>query len=232
MYTWRALQLYYFCSWSLALVLSSTLPLIFGSGGFGVPCELVAPLDPLGLAGDVQQNTQGYITNYRNNNRHLTYAGGGGGLLLWFPHWRCVAYRWRMVHRRVRTPVSCAAACRAFPSVISRDPCVVGVVKKHRGGSISAAQCKILKKGEGKQTICKKYETVHLPRRCGGGGGCGRGGLVACLLLFAAEWRRSKLLTTHQVAHVDLAQGKKNGVCPRRPACSGILLQSCSQLPH
>ena len=24
----------------------------------------------------------------------------------------------------------------------------------------------------------------------------------------------------------------KNGVCPRRPTCSGILLQSYSQLPH
>ena len=77
MYTWRALQLYYFCSWSLALVLSWTALLIFGSGGFGVPCWLVAPLGPLGLAGDLQQNTQGHITNYRNNNRHLTSAGGG-----------------------------------------------------------------------------------------------------------------------------------------------------------
>ena len=78
MYTWRALQLYYFCTWSLALVLSWTSLLIFGSGGFGVPCWLVAPLGPLGLAGDLQQNTQGHITNYRNNNRHLTSAGGGG----------------------------------------------------------------------------------------------------------------------------------------------------------
>ena len=180
-----------------------------------MPCWLVAPLGPLGLAGNLQENTQVYITNYRNNNRHLikiSWAshsqGGGVGLLLWFLHWHCVAYRWCMVHRRVRTPVPSAAACRAFPSVIPRDPCVVGVVKKRRGGSTSAGQCKILKKGKGKQTICKKYETcIYLDAV--GGGGCGRGGLVACLLLFAAQWRRSKLLTTNQVVHVDLAQQKK-----------------------
>ena len=47
------------------------------------------------------------------------------------------------------------------------------------------------------------------------GGGCGRGGLVACLLLFAAQWRRSKLLTTHQVVDVDLAQRKKKWCVPQ-----------------
>ena len=78
MYTWRALEIYYFCSWSLALLLSCTSLLIFGSGGFGVPCWLVAPLGPLGLAEDLQQNTHWYNTNYRNNNRHLISAGGGG----------------------------------------------------------------------------------------------------------------------------------------------------------
>ena len=204
MYTWRALQLYYFCSWSLALVLSWTSLLIFGSWGFGVPCWLVAPLGPLGLAGDLQQNTQGYITNYRNNNRHLTSAGGGGvGLLLWFLHWHCVAYHWRVVHRRVRTPVLSAAACRAFPSVIPCDPCVVGVVKKRRGGSISAGQCKILKKGEGKQTICKKYETVHLPRRCGGGvcNGIATGSAGVHALNIARSDYRSRIART---SHVEM----------------------------
>ena len=177
MYTWRALQLHYFCSWSLALVLSWTSHLIFGSRGFGVPCWLVSPLGSLGLARDLQQNTQGYSTNYRNNNRHLikissaSHPQGGGGrpspmvsqlALCSIP----LAYGTQACSHSVTS----AVACHAFPSVIPRDPCVVGVVKKRRGGSISAGECKILKKGKGKQTICKKYETMHLPRRCGGGG--------------------------------------------------------------
>ena len=139
----------------------------------GVWCALLAccPLGPLRACwrSATEHTRVHYKLSQQQQAPHIC-RGGGVGLLLWFLHWYCVAYRWRMVHRRVRNPVLSAAACRAFPSVIPRDPCVVDVVEKRRGGSISAGQCKILKKGEGKQTMCKKYEKVHLTLPLWGGG--------------------------------------------------------------